>query len=99
MFQTESEEEMMDWVNTFHTSKGEMLERSKLKFESPLLPESIPEDDSAHPLMPGLSPNSGDYGNFPDTAELEKENRKLRVLFENVSTDEAVLTCTQKRPE
>lgn len=29
VLQAESENEMMDWINTFHTAKSELLERRK----------------------------------------------------------------------
>ena len=30
VYQAESEDDMMDWINTFHTSKSEMVQKRKL---------------------------------------------------------------------
>ena len=29
VYQAESEDDMMDWINTFHTSKSEMIQKRK----------------------------------------------------------------------
>lgn len=42
IFQAESEDDMMDWINTFHASKGETLAKSKSTATSPTMDAAPP---------------------------------------------------------
>lgn len=43
VYQAESEDDMMDWINTFHTAKSEMLQKRKSEGNSsgPIIPASV----------------------------------------------------------